>query len=83
MLPWNRKEIYTTLSFNDFAKAKEMLQINRINYDYKVVDQSGANMFESRRRQFGSLGLNADVIKQYYLYVHKNDYEKAGYLLRL
>ena len=35
----------------------------------------------SQRATWGSIGENLDYAYQYYIYVHKNDYEEAAYLL--
>ncbi len=78
----SKKEVLNTFSFDKFISVKNILVQNNVDYFTKVVDQSGANPFESTRMRGGSFGIKQDWVKQYYIYVNKKDYAKALSLLR-
>jgi hypothetical protein len=73
---WNRKEIYFGTSLKEFSDLRDIVALSGIRYDYKIMDHSS-----STRGRFGNLGLNPNYEKQYYLYVHKKDYENAKYII--
>lgn len=50
--------------------------MEKIKYMYKVVSHSSHS-----RGKFGSFGTNMNYEKQYYVYVKRNDYERAKYLV--
>lgn len=77
---WNRQELYMGNSMEEYARIKQVLAQNGIRYDMKVSDLSSPTAFSSNRA-FGTFGLNHSVLKLYYVYVHKNDYDKAVYLI--
>jgi hypothetical protein len=74
MFGW--REVYTSLTMSDFAKAREALGQKGIRYYYR-----SKNTFGNSRGHTGSLGINMDYAYQYYLYVKKKDYEQAQYLI--
>ncbi len=76
MIFWNRVEVYCGYSMGDFNQYRDILASGRIRYDYRLINRN-----QSHRARFGSFFLNPKVETQYYLYVHKNDYEKAMFLL--
>ena len=80
---WNRKEVFIGTDLKRFNEVREILAMNRINYEYRVVDQNSPSFFgASRRARTGTFGENVDSSKTYYIYVHKNDYDNAYDLLR-
>ncbi len=79
---FNRKEVYLGLSLLDFNEACNKLHVNKIKYQYKIVNRSTSSIFDTNRSRLGSFGENPNVINQYYIYVHKNDYEQAVAVLK-
>jgi len=74
---WNRRELTATQSLQRQAEIREALSAARIEYCLKTV-----NMAPVSRSRSGMLGLNADYLMEYLFYVHKNDYERAQFLIR-
>ncbi len=80
---WNRKEVFVGNSSQRFDEVRYKLSTNRINYDYKIVDSTSPSYFgSSNRARTGTYGVNMNYTKTYYIYVHKNDYDKAQASLR-
>jgi hypothetical protein len=79
---WNRQEVYFGYSLHDFNYICDILHSNNIKYKYSIIDQERGSFMDKRRGEFGSFGLRPEYSKQYYLYVNKNDYEKADFLIR-
>lgn len=75
---FNRREVYVGFSMKDFGRMRSVLSENQIKYTYKVVSQYN----DSRNRGAGTAGINLDFACEYYLYVHKKDYEEACYLIQ-
>lgn len=78
---WNRREIYSCHSLQEFNKFKDKLSVANINYDYKIVNRNVASAFDSSRSIVGSSIENQNIAYQYYLYVHKNDYDEAIFVI--
>lgn len=76
MFWFNRVEVYAGYSFQDFTKIKDILSDAHIAYTYKMVDQ-----IRDTRRRFGEFGMNVKYEYLYYIYVQKNDFEKARCLI--
>ncbi len=76
ILPWNRREVYMGNSLKEFSDARQALASAGIKYKHRVVDN-----YRNRGRT-GSLGLNQELMVTYYLYVHKQDYERACTMIR-
>ena len=75
---WNRKEVFVGNSLQRFAEIRNRLSSNRIKYYCKIVDSTSPSYFgSSNRARTGTYGVNMDLTKTYYIYVHKNDYDKA------
>ena len=72
---FNRREIYTGFSMEEFAKMREILSSNQIKYSVKVFNPN----YGSRESGRGTFGENPNYFYQYYIYVHKKDYEEACY----
>lgn len=82
---FNRKEVYTGFSLSDFARVRDTLAANGIRYETKVVDMSGRgrgvrSALFATERYSSSTGYTS-YSKQYYVYVHKNDCDRAVHLL--
>lgn len=78
---WNRREVYHGFIIFEQGKVREILSANQIKYDYKVVNKSGhgrgGNSFN-----YGRIGLNMNYEKEFYIYVSKENFDRAKELLR-
>ena len=81
MLLWNRREVLVTNSQERFAAAGEVLAQNGIKYEYSVKNSNMTTLGDSRGRNVDRNMQNPNVYNLYYLYVHKNDAERAKHLL--
>lgn len=70
---WNRREIYYGYSMKTFSELRDCLAFNKLRYDYKIRTSGNS--------RFGHLGENMEYNQQYYLYVHKKDYDNAVYFI--
>lgn len=77
ILIWNRREIFIGNSMSKFNSIRQLLASKQIKYSYKVVNCSSRGTFTSNRSRFGNVGENPDYAYQYYIYVHKADYDHA------
>ena len=71
---FNRKELLITFDQQEVNQCRELLIANRIDYRVKIVNSTvgaGRNRVSFFRRQ-----------EQQIVYVHKQDWEYAQYLLR-
>ena len=71
---FNRKELLMTYDQREVNNLRELLLANRIDYRIKIVNSTmgaGRNRVGTLRRQ-----------EQQIVYVHKQDWEYAMYLLR-
>ena len=72
---FNRKELLLTSSMERQASVRDLLAANKIPYRVKT----SSNISRSR----GVIpGMRMDMLYQYRIYVKKDDYEKAKYLIR-
>ena len=76
---WNRKEIYNGFSINELNRIKDSLSEKGIKYDVKVVNRTTSSGFDTLRGRIGSMGENHKYSYEYYIYVHKKDYDEAIY----
>jgi hypothetical protein len=74
---FSRKEVYHGFSMQDCYKVRELLAANHIKYQVKTVD----SFRSSGRSASRGAGINMDYAYEYYIYVHKKDYDQAGYVL--
>lgn len=77
---FNRKELTVTNDLKRQAEIRELLSDNFIDYDLKVTNVGSAS-FMGPSRGRGVPGINQQTQYEYKFYVHKEDYEKAYYLL--
>lgn len=76
MFLFNSEEVYLGYSLEELSKVRECLAMEGIKYKYKVVSHSSHS-----RGRYGSMGLNMNYEKQYYVYVKNVDYERSKYLV--
>ncbi|NMA66899.1 MAG: hypothetical protein GX957_11815 [Clostridiaceae bacterium] len=74
--------IHIGYSIEELSKVRKSLENEGIKYSYKVVNRSGQwSGRGTRRGEFGSYGTNMDYEKQYTVYVHRKDFEKAKHIV--
>ena len=74
---WNRKEVYNGFSINEFNRIKDILSAKGLQYDFRTINKTTSSGFDNTRGRIGSMGENTKYSYQYYIYVHKNNYENA------
>jgi hypothetical protein len=74
---WNRKEVFVGFSLERFNEVRQALLVNRIEYEYRLVNHNSAYGFGSRRARTGTFGEKEEYSVTYYVYVHRKDYENA------
>ena len=80
MLFINRVEIYNGFSLKEFSELRNSLAVAGIKYDYRLIDRNKSGIYGQNGRTFGTMGLDPKFTIQYYLYVHKKDYDHAMFL---
>lgn len=77
---WQRKEVWVGSSMQKFGRLRELLAQNGIRYDFRADDRM---KFDSDRRMTGMSRVfeNPDFGTMYYLYVRKEDFERASRLV--
>ncbi len=79
---FNRKEIFVTQDMHKLAEMRDVLAAHGIECIVDTVnlsDHGGA--FGARRAYTGSFGINQSSVYVYHLYVHKQNYDQAMYLI--
>ncbi len=80
MFPWNRKEVYTGFSQQEFAEVQQTLSASGIQFQTRTVDPSHTKGIFTESR-IGTPFLNQEFVCQHYVYVANEDYDRAKYLL--
>lgn len=79
----NRKEVCVTFDMNKQAEIRYLLQGAGIDYRIRTINRtSTASVRAGTRAYTGSFGHNQMMDCEYHIYVHKDDYEEAMYLIR-
>lgn len=78
---FNRREVYCGFSMQEQARVRDILAQNGVRYYTRVINQLIPGTFINTRAEIGSFGDNVNYMYQYYIYVHKKDYEKARGLI--
>ena len=78
---FNRAELTIALTLEEYSRIRDILVRAGIPYTCKAVDATGAGG-PGRSRRSGSLGINQDARLMYRFFVHRDDLEKARYLIR-
>lgn len=76
---WNRKEVYMGQSMSRYNDIRDILSDNEIKYTYKVVNRNSLTGRSTR----GSIGERTELAYMYYVYVHRDDYERAYGMINL
>lgn len=79
----NRREVMATFSLKTQAEARELLSGSGIDYTVHVKNRiSPSPVAAGARAHTGTLGQKMDCLYEYRIYVRRQDYERAAYLLR-
>ncbi len=70
---WNKIEVYCGFSLTEFCELRDILASKGIPYSCRLVNMNS--------RRFGTLGQKPGLDTQYYLYIHKKDYDNAIHYL--
>ena len=81
ILVCNRKEIYNGFSINEFNRIKNILAQKGIQYEFKTVNRTTSSGFDTSRGRVGSMGENMKYSYEYYIYVHRKNYNQAVFLI--
>ena len=80
---FNRKEICVTYDMNKQAEIRYLLQGAGIDYVIRTKNRTGSAFVRGGTRAYtGSFRHNQMMDYEYHIYVHKDDYEEAMYLIR-
>lgn len=72
-----------TYDIKEQVKVREILSANNIEYFIKCENRTSAGSFSPHSRgMIGRVGENRDLECKYIVYVKKNDFEEANYLIR-
>lgn len=80
---FNRKELFVTFDLQKQAEIRQILQANGIDYQIKVTNRKSASPVWSGTRAYtGTFGEDLSQMNEYKIFVHKDDYEQAVYLMQ-
>ncbi|WP_105616355.1 hypothetical protein [Vallitalea okinawensis] len=74
---WNQKEIYMGYSMKDYDEIISKLGLNGIKFKTKVINRNNSVVLGSFRCKTRTCAQNLEYTYQYYIYVHKDNYELA------
>ena len=79
---FNRRELITTFNLDQLERIREQLRVAGIKYYIKIVNRRSPSTFNvGNRSHTGTAFEKMKYEYTYYLYVHKNDYNKACELI--
>ena len=73
---WNRKEVFAGFDIGELSRVRDTLSAAGIRYICRTVGHS-----VSHRNFIGSYGQNPLLSSMYYVYVHKDDLDRAQFEL--
>ena len=80
---FNRKEVCITYDMNRQAEIRNILQGANIDYIIRTKNRTETMLVRGGTRAYtGSWGNRQMMDYEYHIYVHKDDYEIALYLIR-
>ena len=80
---FNRKEVCITYDINRQAEIRNILQGADIDYVIRTKNRTETMLVRGGTRAYtGSGGSRQMMDYEYHIYVHKDDYERALYLMR-
>ncbi len=79
---FNRKELIVTYSMKRQSEIRSILANNNIKYHVKIIDRKNPSSFSAGSRSHtGTFGENIRLEYEYIIYVRKEDYDNAKYLI--
>ena len=80
---FNRKEICLTYDIKRQAEVRDILQGAGIDYRIRTINRTNTVAVRAGTRAYtGTIGRDQMWDYEYHIYVHKDDYEEAMYLIR-
>lgn len=80
---FNRKNVYTGYDLKRFSAIRDALAASHMDYTTNTKNRMGQWAGQGTLRgRTGTLGQSADAMYEYEVFVHKDDYEKAMYLIQ-
>lgn len=80
---FNRKELLITYSSEEQARVRNILADNGIDYYTKTMNRMSPSPFAAgMRARTGSFGIDHKAVYEYRIFVKKEDFERACYLIR-
>lgn len=80
---FNRKELISTYDMGEQSEIRDILAQNKIDYDIKTLNRkSPSSLAAGSRARTGTFGEKLDLEYEYTIYVKKDDYEEAAYLIK-
>ena len=82
---FNRKSVYDGRSIADFNAVRNILELNKIPYKYTTLDLEHNSYLGPEKGVTRSLGGNFKETSSsmiYEVFVHKDDYDEAMWLIR-
>lgn len=79
---FNSKSVYLGTDMKKFNEIREYLDANNIKYKYKVKNRQGqwsGTGGGTVRGRTGSVGTPAEMMYEYEILVHQDDYEKVKF----
>lgn len=79
---FNRRELCVTFDTAEQARLRNLLADNKIDYSVKTINRmSPSAMSTGERGRVGTYGQDAGAMYEYKIYVHREDYARAKYLI--
>ncbi len=79
---FNRKELITTFSIEKQSEVRDILSANHIEYHVKTINRSSPSpMATGARARMGTYGQSMSSMYEYVIYVKKQDFEQAVFLI--
>lgn len=80
---FNRKEVLCTFDMKKQAQVREILAQNGIAYSIKTTNRKSPTLsLRDERMRTGTLGEKLQYEYEYQIFVKKEDYEKACFVMR-
>ena len=72
------KKLYSTYKIDDYIKISNILTKNKIEFTYHVKDIGCMTSLKAYRGGRGAYAADSGSMKEYTIYVNRNDYDRAG-----
>ena len=71
---WNRREIHIGQALDEVNRIRDVLSFNKIKNSVRIISRLGGNILP--------VHASTPTSNTHYIYVHKNDEEKARFLIK-